>query len=215
MPAAISNIQWTMNPLLTFSSVKQAKEKHTRKSADEYIRALRAETITLRDELEALEEQYPDYEDYLLPEDVVEATSKVEEADQKLEEAEKKEERRRSEATVALGRAAAELDARKKAFAASGGGGVLEGSNFASSSGTVVAVPAGPLTGSTNARKATQAGFAPSPPAPAFKTLPAPAPRQTRSTRAGDKRKEMVVDEGEDAMFPTMGRGGTKRSRRS
>ena len=205
-----------MNPLLTFSSVKQAKEKHTSKSADEYIRALRAETITLRDELEALEEQYPDYEDYLLPEDVVEATSKVEEADAKLEEAENKEERRRSEATVALGRAAAELDARKKAFAASGGGGgVPDGSNFASSSGTVVAVPAGPLTGSTNASNATQAGFVPSPPAPASKTPSEPAPRQTRSARTGGKRKKVVVDEGEDAIFPTLGRGGTKRSRRS
>ncbi|PVH81376.1 hypothetical protein DL98DRAFT_654057 [Cadophora sp. DSE1049] len=209
--------------------VKQAKEKHTSKSADEHIRTLRGDTITLRAELAALEEEYPvlDSDESQIPDDIAEARAKVEEADQKLEDAEKKEEKRRSEGTVILGRAAAELDARKKAFASSGGvdseGGSGSGNNtFASSSSS--AIPSAPLTGSTSTNDANQAGFAPSPPQPSFKQLPPThVPRRMRSVKSrapttGSKRKTAVMDDCEDTMsavgdggFANVGRSSSKR----
>ncbi|KAH7400196.1 hypothetical protein BKA64DRAFT_707882 [Cadophora sp. MPI-SDFR-AT-0126] len=197
--------------------VKQAKEKHTSKVADERIRTLRANAFTLHAELATLKEEYPLLDELHLPDHIAEAMSKVEEADSKVEGAESKEAKRRSKATVILGRAAAELDSRKKAFGLTDATNArfdgLGSNNFTLASSSSNVLSSGSLTGSTNPSNATQAGFAPTPPTRAFRKLPAtPTPRRTRTDKSrapvtGSKRKNAAVDDGED-MISTSAVGG-------
>ncbi|KAK0104302.1 hypothetical protein ONS96_005391 [Cadophora gregata f. sp. sojae] len=175
--------------------VKQAKEKSTSKAADQHIRTLRANALTARAILADFEDAYSPLDTSEVTEEVAGARSKVDEAERELKDAEKKEERRRSEATVSLGRAAALLDAKKKSL----GLGVDEAGGEGEGSSSIP-IPADPLTGSAN--DANQAGFANSPPQAALKELP-PTTRQTRSSKAraatmGSKRKKESMDEGEN-----------------